>query len=455
METRTIAALSSARGTAAISIIRLSGPETFNVLAKCLRPAQEFLQCGPRLLGLYKLVSPFTEKPVDEVTAVKYKGPQSFTGENMAEVFCHGGQMVADNVLCAMVDAGAYPAERGEFTRRAFMNGKFDLLHAESILGIIESRSNSEYEASLEAYMGTGAKKLVEWRQNVREILEEVDAGIEFPEEDHIRASVKTKKERIEEIRKQIEMEIKNYENSHIVEKGIIIPIVGLSNAGKSSFFNMIVGFDRAIVHHKAGTTRDGVGEEIQIGKQTATLLDTAGFRETSDEVEMLGIQKTMEYIQRAAIIIWVTSADTNISSSEADLIENKAKGKIAAVISKTDLADDKEKKALCEKKGIPVVAGCLVDKGDRPEIVDFLARIVEAKIGAIETSVLVRTKRHEIIARQIVEELKKAEEAVAVGDEILSFELRNVLNDFGELIGETTNDDVLNNIFSRFCIGK
>jgi tRNA modification GTPase len=452
---RTIAALSSAAGAGAIAVIRLSGPQAFSIVEKCIDSGRAFRDSPARHVKLYRFICPSSGKPVDQITAVKFFGPNSFTGEDMVELFCHGGEIVVEKMLSVLIGEGAYPARRGEFARRGFCNNKFDLMHAEAFLGVIESRSGKEYECSLEALMGTSAGRLVGWRERVKALLRDVDASIEFPEEDDVRKSSSRYIERIVEIRKEIEMEVGAREKSHIIEKGIIIPIVGVANAGKSSLFNMLVGYERSIVHWQEGTTRDGVGEDVHIGGERVTILDTAGLRDTDDPVEKLGISKTIEYVSKAAQVIWVTPANSPMTNIEESLILEKALGKIAVVISKKDLAEGTEKAEMCGKKNIPFIRSCLIGKGDRDALVDFVGEIVKSRIGSLETSSLIRTKRHEIIAKRIIEELKGGEQAVAEGEEILAASLRRVLADFGELVGDTTNEDILDSIFSRFCIGK
>lgn len=455
MENSTIAALSSAFGAAAIAVIRVSGKDAFSIVSRCLRPSNLFKEIPARQIGLYKIVSSSDESVIDQAMVTKLAAPHSFTGEDMVEVYCHGGEMVVERVLSLFTKEGAVPAERGEFTKRAFLNGKFDLLHAEAILGLIESKTGADYEASLEAYMGGGARLLVEWRNTVRDLLRDLEAGIEFPEEEGVTGNAISVASQIGEIRKKIEVELENYKKSHIVEKGIIIPIVGVANAGKSSLFNLLAGFDRSIVHHVAGTTRDSVGEEMQIGAHRVTILDTAGLRETSDYVEKLGIKKTLEYIDRATHVLWVTPGNESLMTSEKNLLENCGKGKIAAIISKSDLGMLDEKIEACKNNKIPYICICLLDRGARKSIVEFVEKTVGDKVKGSAASQLVRTHRHEAIAERIVGRLRSAENDSNAGDEILAHHIKNVLSDFGEMIGETTTEDVLNSIFARFCIGK
>jgi tRNA modification GTPase len=455
MGSRTIAALSSAKGRGAISVIRVSGCRAFEILEKCLEPQMVFRKSPARRVNLYTFVSPLTENPVDQVTAVKYVGPASFTGEDMVELFCHGGEFVAEKILSALVDGGADLADRGEFTRRAFLNGKFDLLHAEAILGIIESRSKREYEASLEAFMGESSRRLAAWRDLIKNLVRDVDASIEFPEEEDVQNSTKMLIKRIAETRKDMERELNLSRKSHSIEKGIIVPIVGIPNAGKSSLFNLLVGYDRSIVHWKEGTTRDGVGEEVEIADQRVTLLDTAGLRDADNDVEKIGIKKTREYMGKASLVIWVTPADAELTSMEEQILAKEGQSKFVAVISKRDLADTTPKERVLVEKKIPFVSCCLLDTKDRENLVAFAEVAVRKRIGPIAISSVLLAKRHESLAARIVEELRQAENNGGAGEEVAAAGLRRALSLFAELIGETTNEEILASIFSQFCIGK
>ncbi len=455
MNTKTIAALSTPQGTGAIAIVRVSGPRAISALEKCLDPFPEFHKSKPQCVRLYRIVSPRTGKIVDQITAVKYEAPHSFTGENMVELFCHGGRIVVEKVLSILVDEGVDIAKRGEFTRRAFLNGKFDLLKAESILGLIESSTEKEYTASLEAYMGGSTARVIRWKESVKNVLRDIEAAIEFPEEADVKKSNRGHIERIAEIRKEIEMEAKKRLQSHIIEKGIVVPVVGVANAGKSCFFNMLLGFDRSIVHSEEGTTRDGIGEDIEISGEKVTILDTAGLRETNNEVEQLGIERTWDYIHKAAMVVWVTPADRDITPQEMSLINDETREKMVCVISKIDIGDQGAKKNFCTEKKVPWICACLLDSKERERLVGFVGANVEKKAGVIETSSVIRTMRQEIIARRMIGNLLEAEKDGKAGEEIVSLHLQRFLSEIGELAGGTASEEILDSIFSEFCIGK
>jgi|WetSurMetagenome_2_1015567.scaffolds.fasta_scaffold00026_33 tRNA modification GTPase len=453
METRTIVALSSARGTGAIAVVRISGIRAFEIIEKCVEPKAMFKNCSPQQLRLYTFRSPSNGKTVDQITAVKFISPNSYTGEDMVELFCHGGEFIVDKILTILMDMGAELADRGEFTRKGFLNGKFDLIHAESILGLIEGRTKREHETSLEAYMGVASKMFVKWRREISRFLENLEVSLEFPDEDILNFYRDFK--RIIKTRKEIEQELEKRKKTRLIEKGIIIPIVGIANAGKSSLFNLLLGYERAIVHWKEGTTRDSIGEEIEIASDRIVILDTAGLRETDEDVEKLGIKKTQEYINRAAMVIMVTPADVEVTKAEERILRKFGGHNIAVIISKKDCANALEKEKAFHAKKIPALSCSLLATRDRDRIMKFIEKIYKTEIGTVETSNVLFTKRHEIIAGKIVKELKQLEKSSGLGEEIIALGLNKTLALFAEIIGETTSDEILNNIFSRFCIGK
>jgi tRNA modification GTPase len=449
----TIAALSTGKAKSAIAVIRVSGKDAFSIVGKCLDSSSTFQKIAPNFIHLYRFVSRQYQKTVDQVTAVKYKAPNSFTGEDMVEVFCHGGEIIIEKILSEFLKNGAVIAERGEFTRRAYLNGKLDLVKAEAIQGLIDSRAEKEYEAAINSYTGGYKQILLQWKNATKEILRDIEAEIEFPEEDDVRKNKKEKINKVIKIRKDIELELKKKKKSEIIEKGVNVPIVGITNAGKSSLFNLLLECDRSIVHWEEGTTRDMVGEDILLAGEKIRLLDTAGLRNTKNPVEKIGIKKTREYINNAALFIWVTPANTPITEHEKLLV--KEKGKIICVISKTDLMSGKIKKEFCGKNSIPSIGACLTDKQEREKIIGFIGKQVEKILGSFTLSCLVRNQRQGHLAERMAKKLRAVEKISDSGAEIWSSCLRDVLNDIGEFVGETTSEEILESIFSEFCIGK
>jgi tRNA modification GTPase len=449
----TIAALSTGKAKSAIAVVRVSGKDAFSIVGKCLEPSKTFQKIAPNHIHLYKIISSQSQKTIDQVTAIKYKAPKSYTGEDMVEVLCHGGEIIIEKILSEFLKNGAVIAEKGEFTRRAYLNGKLDLVKAEAILGLIDSRAEKEYEAAIDTYLGGYKQKLLQWKNSIKEIVRDIEAEIEFPEEDDVRKHKKEQINKVVKIRKEIESEVKKKKKSEVIEKGVNVPIVGITNAGKSSLFNLLLECDRSIVHWEEGTTRDMVGEDILLAGEKIRLLDTAGLRNTENPVEKIGIKKTWEYINNAALFIWVTPADTQITEHEKLLL--KEKGKTICIISKTDLMSGKIKKEFCRTNVIPCISACLMDKQEREKIIGFIGKQAEKILGSFSFSYLIRNQRQRYLAEQMVKRLRAVEKHSGSGAEIWSLQLRDVLNEIGEFVGETTSEEILESIFSEFCIGK
>jgi tRNA modification GTPase len=452
----TIIALSSGKGKSAISVIRLSGSGSCALVGSCLAPATSFGKLAAKAVGLFTFVDPQSKRLIDHVTAVKYHSPHSFTGENMVELFCHGSEIVVEKILTVLVRLGAVYAERGEFTQRAYWNGKFDLLSAEAILGIVESRSEQQLASSVDAYFGGSRRILQAWKNAISDVLRDTEAAIEFPEEgDVVLKGMQEKEDRIDRIIKEIEKDIVIKEMAKIIEKGINVPIVGIPNAGKSSLFNLLLECDRSIVHWKEGTTRDSISEEIMIGGEKIRLVDTAGLRKTRNQVEMLGIGKTEALIRMSAMIIWVTPADTRITLYEKKMVMSGVKSRLVCIISKEDQSSAGSKRTFCENENIPFVSSCLLDTKRREDIVSFISEQIETRMGGLEIPSVIRNQRQETVVNNLLQDLKEAQSSRRSGDDIFARFLRKALDDIGEIIGETTSDEIIKSIFSEFCIGK
>ncbi len=454
---KTIVGLATGKGNAALAIIRISGKESFEIIKKCLFPEEKFIKSPPNKIKIFNFIDNETKKTIDEITAIKYEFPKSYTGENMVEIFCHGSEFVIEEILSIIIKNGIRFAKKGEFTRRAYLNGKMDLIKAESINQIINSTSRSHYKSAMEMYSGRSKKVLLEWKKEIIDILAEIEARIEFPEEDDIAGTKKVYINKFESLLHKIEKEIIKRENFKIIENGIVIPIAGVANAGKSSLFNLLLGFDRTIVHHEEGTTRDAISEYIKIKGEKIKIVDTAGLNDTKNPIELIGIEKTWEYIKAGSMIVWVTPADKDLKEIEKKILEKEKKGKILAIISKNDIKKSEKKEFYLKNENIPFIEACLINENDRNTIIDFIYSNLEAnlKIADYENEII-GNKRHEEILLRIQRKGKQLLERIDQNfEEIISFELKKILMDFEEFVGEIRNDEILDSIFSEFCIGK
>jgi tRNA modification GTPase len=453
----TIAALATAPGCGALAIIRISGKNAFSFAERCIDPPNKFKKASHQKIKLYKITDNETRKTIDEVTAIKYESPASYTGEDMVEIICHGNEIIIEEIISILIKQGVRLAKKGEFTRRAFLNGKMDLLKAESINQIINSTNPISYNRAIEIYNGKSKNILLAWKKEIIKILAEIDARIEFPEEDDFLEEKDKNKKSIKNLLSEIEKELKIREKINVLDSGFEIPIVGITNAGKSSLFNLILGYNRTIVHHEEGTTRDVISEEIKIKAAKVKLLDTAGINETNNTVELIGIEKSWEYIKNGNLIILVTPADKEISENEKAIIKEARNGKMIAIISKKDISLFGKKKEYFKAQDIPFVEVCLRNEEERHIILDFISSHINISFNFMEQGFgIICNKRQEEIIKRTDKKIKLVLEKMDNNyDEIISNELKEILFDMEEFVGETENEEILDKIFSEFCIGK
>ncbi len=452
----TIVALASASGTGALSIIRASGFSCFDIVRKVIEQKKRFESAAYKEIALYRIVKK-GGNIIDEVTAIKYQKPQSYTGEDMVEIFCHGGTIISEMILEELIEAGARYAEGGEFTRRAFCNNKMNAIRAEAIRELITSKSKESHKAVINAYTGKSSEKLQQWRECIEESLMKLEAIIEFGDESddveqqEIQRDIKKS---IKSVVNEIAKELQKREIIEQLEEEISIAIVGPPNAGKSSLLNELVGYARAIVHKKSGTTRDIISERIRIEKCSARLMDTAGLCEGEEYVEKEGVKKAWECLKSAQIVIWVTAATDSLKKEEEVLMKTKEKKRIIAFLNKTDLAENREKEALFKKQDIQWIKGSILN-GDGETILLAIAQKVQELYPEGSREAVIISKRQKALMKETEELLSPIAKGEIVEEEICSQRCRDALKALGEFCGEINSETLLDRIFENFCIGK
>ncbi len=445
----TIVAVATPSGRGALALLRISGLEAFAITEKCLKEKALFEKARIRNVGLYTAVASENLKIIDQVTIIKYCGPRSYTGEDMVEIICHGGELNVKEILNALKSAGARGAQRGEFTRRALENGKLDILKAEAIHGIIESESQEELAVNRKLYFGESLNVFSKWREGIIALLEEVESRIEFEEE---MASKDGNASSLDRLIEDLNRDLVKRKRIKGKEGVLKIVIGGPANAGKSTLFNRLLGYDRAIVHSSPGTTRDVVGERVSIGKHEVQLIDCAGFRETSDEIEKDGIERSKKEIAGASILVWVTAADELITEEECGSIAGRLNPTLC-IINKIDIAQGNEKKKFIDEAKIQNISISL--RNDPIEKIEkVLKDMVDNMLGGVEVPDCIFNDRHEEIAVRLIEEMR---EAKASWDraEIAALHLRGAVSCFEEFFGRSDPEGIMNGIFEKFCIGK
>lgn len=449
----TIVAVATPPGIGALAILRVSGPESHPIVCSIAKNAEKFMEEPARAVGLFTFINPENKKPIDEGTVIKYLAPRSFTGEDMVEIICHGGKRVVEELMAALIVSGAKPAGRGAFTRRALENGKINLMKAEAIRGMIESRSEAELLCAKKMYDGE-TRGIMEWRERIVSLLSDLEVEIEFEEDVHVTGKKVRGKEQIKSLISAMREDLKKREKFTTMEQGITVVIAGPANAGKSTLFNTIVGFRRAIVHHEPGTTRDLVSEGIRVNGHDLVLIDSAGLRETTHEVEISGINFSRKAIVHADIILWVTAADEPLTEKEKEEICSLAGKTTIGVINKNDRADGTGKMLFMKQKNIETVSISLKNEKNGSLIVPLIEKAVEAIFSTLELPERFLNKRHEQQGKNAVKQLQKAQKEWK-HPEIAAHFLKKGITELDEIMGTTNPEEILNRIFDSFCIGK
>jgi tRNA modification GTPase len=451
----TIAAISSPVGEGGIGIVRMSGPKAHAVLKEIFRPREPVTEYTSRHLYLGFLHHPGKTTDIDEVFAVFMDRPHTYTREDMAEVYCHGGWAAQRAVLLAMLDAGARMAEPGEFTRRAFLNGRIDLAQAESVLDLIESETSRELESALAHVKGELSERIAGIKADLRGLLVEVEAELDFPEEE-LSSDAEGWTLRVGGVQKAVEGLLASYYEGRAITEGLSVLILGRSNVGKSSLLNALTLSERAIVTPLAGTTRDLIEGTIHINGIKLKITDTAGLRMSEDPVEKEGVERARRRIPEADMILWVLDGSTPYSDEDEAVYEAVADKRTIGVVNKSDLPQRLELHPLTSR-GLPLLAlSARTGSG-----MDALrSAIYEACFGDAPTGpsgLVVTSMRHRNALQRTGEALCRVKTAAAAKAplEIVAFELRDALSSLGEITGETCPEELLGEIFSRFCIGK
>jgi tRNA modification GTPase len=453
----TIVALATPRGRGALAVVRVSGTRAHGVVGETIRDNERFVQSGVGKLRRYELVDEEGET-VDEITAVKYRAPRSFTGEDMVELICHGSEEIVRTVMGQLVSKGARFAGRGEFTRRAFLNGKTDLMRAEAINQIVEGRTLRGVRRAMRNYLGGYEGRVREWEKALIAAVGDFETVIEFGEEDHVGEHdlVGRSLERLRELKREAHEELAGRRDMVEADEGVEIALVGPPNAGKSTILNRLVGYERALVHASRGTTRDSVSERVRMGAIDARIVDTAGLRRGAGEVERMGVERTWEYVRSAVVVVWVTAADEGWDEEETRIIQERpAGGRIVAIVNKADRGGGAEKVGWLRERGIEAIETAAIEEASREGLGRFIGEAVMAASQRRDADTIIGTERQAGVVARMLEEIERALETAPRSEEVLSFHCRRALEHLEELTGKRTTDEILDRVFGEFCIGK
>ncbi len=447
----TIVAISTPPGRGGLGVVRLAGPESKAIASAMLRlSAGRQLEAGRAHFGV--LVEPGSGERIDEVVATYFAKPHSYTTDDIVEISCHGSPVVLRHAVEQALVAGARLAEPGEFTMRAFLNGRIDLTQAEAVRDLIESQTLFQAKVAAQQLEGSLSRRLQPIKQKLVELIAMMEAGIDFAEDDVAVMPAEQILNRIREVRAPLTSLAESFAYGKIVHEGLTLAIVGRPNVGKSSLFNRLVERERAIVTATPGTTRDLVTETVSIGGIPVRLVDTAGIRQALDEAESIGISKSMEALADADLVLVVLDASQTPDKTDRELLEQVAGRPVIAVLNKSDLATA----AALPYGGAPVVRTSAISGEGIAELRQQILCCVHGDAPQQETGILTNLRQQEQVTRTLAA-LVAATLSVRANTphEMILLDLYNALRALDEVTGATTADDILNLIFGTFCIGK
>ena len=456
----TIAAISTATGNGGIGIVRMSGKKSFEILNKIFIPINKNdNEIKGYSMKFGYIVDPKTNEKIDEVLVSYFVGPKSYTTENMCEINSHGGIIVEKRILQLCLENGADLSEPGEFTKRAFLGGRIDLAQAESVIDLINSKSENEAKASINQLEGILSKKIRSIREKLLDVMSDIEANIDYPEYDIEEITNK----KINEVLKDIKIDLtnlsKSFESGKILKDGVKTIILGKPNAGKSSLLNSILKEERAIVSEYAGTTRDTIEEFVNIRGIPLKLIDTAGIRKTEDKIEEIGVKRALKISEEADLIIAIFDGSKELDEEDLGILNIIKNKKAIVILNKKDIGDlhfENNESFIKDLNNNIIKISAKTGEGieDLFSIIEKMFKNDEIKMN---DGIIITNIRHK---NQIDKDLTSVNEAIESSEsgmpiDIVSIPIKQILSDLSAITGEDVSEDIINEIFSKFCLGK
>lgn len=454
----TIAAVATAYGEGGIGIIRISGEEALPILQGIFEFHGDTDTFTSRRMTYGKIIDKEKNQIIDEVLAVYMKGPKTYTAEDVVEINCHGSMVSLRKTLALVLRKGARLAEPGEFTKRAFLNGRLDLSQAEAVIDMIRAKTDKSFDVAVSQLEGRLSLKVEEIRQKLLDLLVDITVNIDYPDEDIEEMTYEKLEESIVETQDMIEKLLATSSTGRMIREGIKIAIVGKPNVGKSSLMNGLLKETRAIVTDIPGTTRDTIEEVLSIRNIPVYLVDTAGIRETSDKVEKIGIEKSKEAFNQADFILFLLDGSRPLEEEDLQIMELLKKRKSLVLINKRDLGEAISIEEISAKLPASQVIEASLLKGQGiTEIEDAVEDLVYGGEIVQKESMMVNNVRHIELLQQAVKSLTDALHMSEMREalDFIEVDVKNSYERLGEIIGETVSDDIINEVFARFCLGK
>ena len=454
----TIAAIATAMSSSGIGIVRMSGPDSFEIIDKIFQPKK----AGKKLSNEkgYSLHYGFIkdgEDLIDEVLVLAMRGPHSYTAEDTIEIDCHGGIFVMKKILETVIKYGARVAEPGEFTKRAFLNGRIDLSQAEAVIDVINAKNEMALKSSLSQLKGSVHTKIVSLREDIIYEIAFIESALDDPEHISLDGYPEELLPKVQKINGDLKKLLASCDNGKFLKEGIQTVILGKPNAGKSSLMNVLVGEERAIVTDIAGTTRDIIEEHIYLNGISLNVIDTAGIRNTEDIVENIGVSKAKEYAQKADLLLYVVDGTREMDEADEEIwpiLENK---KVIILLNKSDLDNMITKEELEEKFSHPVIPISAKEETGINLLEDTLKEMFFQGELTFNDEIYITNMRHKEAIQNAYDSMKLVEGSILDGmpEDFYSIDLMNAYSSLGIVIGEEIEDDLANEIFSKFCMGK
>ena len=472
MKKETIAAISTGMSNSGIGIVRISGEEAFEIADRIFRGKRKLSQCKTHTIQYGYIWD--GEEAVDQVLVMVMRAPHTFTGEDTIEIDCHGGTFVVRRVLEAVLKNGARPAEPGEFTKRAFLNGKMDLSQAEAVIDVITSQNDYALKSSLSQLKGSLKKRICDIRNRILYHTAYIESALDDPEHITLDGYAEQLKKEAEIILAEIRQLIDSADDGRIIKEGIQTVIIGKPNAGKSSLLNVLTGYDRAIVTDIEGTTRDVLEEQISLHGLNLNIIDTAGIRETDDIIERMGVDKAEKYAENADLLICVVDASRQLDENDDRILQFTFYKKSIILLNKTDLemavnVEDivnklitlwKTRKNFLNLEKMPKIPVIMISAKEEKGIREFEEKVRELFLRgdiSFNDEVFITNARQKSDLNDAVESMEKVLKSIDDGmpEDFYSIDLMDAYEALGRITGEAVGEDLINEIFSRFCMGK
>ena len=457
-QTETIAAIATAMNNSGIGIIRISGEDAFSVIRKIFRPAKEKNLDTVASHTVHYGTIMDGERIVDEVLVLIMRAPHTYTREDTVEIDCHGGMYVLNKTLELVLKNGARAAEPGEFTKRAFLNGRIDLSQAEAVIDVINAENDFALKSAMTQLKGSVSEKVRKERALLLSQIAYIEAALDDPEHIEMEGYGSTLLPILSECREDIRQLLENADDGRIMKEGIRTVILGKPNVGKSSLLNALLGQERAIVTDIAGTTRDALEESLRIHDVTLNVIDTAGIRNTEDVIEKIGVDKAKEYAKEADLIVFVVDTSRPLDEDDYEILQIIRDKKVIALFNKQDLAVAADLKTLKEELGqIPVIETSIVENTGLDQFVSTVREMFYKKEINFNDQVYITNARQKSALAAAEDALTKAMDSINMGmsEDFFTIDMMEAYTQLGLLIGETVEDDLADEIFSRFCMGK